>query len=231
MNFPPRLMEGYQAFVGGRLPRERGATRNWPRRARSPRCMLVGCCDSARVARGHLRRAARRALRGAQRREPGAAFRDRRRLPLGTSAALEFAGAGAAASSTSSSSGTRRCGGIRAYADDQSEPLSPGDFIGKWMNLVKPAAEQHRPARAQETLDAYAEKLALRSVLKSLENLMTLPVRAHPGGARARSSSTVPISRCMTGVLAHPRSGDGANSIRSREAPLGRVSVMGCTEA
>src|SRR3970040_234683 len=36
--------------------------------------------------------------------------------------------------------GHARCGGIRAYAE-QEVPLSPGDFIGKWMSLIKPAAE------------------------------------------------------------------------------------------
>jgi len=38
--------------------------------------------------------------------------------------------------------GHGRCGGIRAALDPNAEPLSPGDFIGRWMSLVKPAAEQ-----------------------------------------------------------------------------------------
>ncbi|TGS35875.1 carbonic anhydrase, partial [Mesorhizobium sp. M8A.F.Ca.ET.182.01.1.1] len=37
--------------------------------------------------------------------------------------------------------GHGRCGGIRAALDTNSAPLSPGDFIGKWMSLIAPAAE------------------------------------------------------------------------------------------
>ena len=32
-------------------------------------------------------------------------------------------------------------GGVKAFAQD-SEPLSPGDFIGKWMELMAPAMER-----------------------------------------------------------------------------------------
>src|SRR5947208_13801960 len=35
--------------------------------------------------------------------------------------------------------GHGHCGGIRAYAE-RMKPLSPGDFIGKWMELIAPAA-------------------------------------------------------------------------------------------
>ena len=38
------------------------------------------------------------------------------------------------------------CGGIRAFADEH-EPLSPGDFIGRWMSQIAPAAAEPRPAR------------------------------------------------------------------------------------
>ncbi len=38
--------------------------------------------------------------------------------------------------------GHGRCGGIQAALDPMDEPLSPGDFIGKWMGLLRPTAEQ-----------------------------------------------------------------------------------------
>ena len=44
------------------------------------------------------------------------------------------------------------CGGIRAYAED-SAPLSPGDFIGKWMSLIAPAAERLGPRGDAATTD------------------------------------------------------------------------------
>ncbi len=34
--------------------------------------------------------------------------------------------------------GHGRCGGIKAALDTESAPLSPGDFIGKWMSLIAP---------------------------------------------------------------------------------------------
>ena len=36
--------------------------------------------------------------------------------------------------------GHGRCGGIEAALKLTEEPLSPGDFIDKWMDLLKPAA-------------------------------------------------------------------------------------------
>ena len=53
-------------------------------------------------------------------------------------------------------------------------PLSPGDFIGRWMTLIKPAAERHRAAR-QDDLDDYLPRLELAAVENSLRNLMTFP--------------------------------------------------------
>ena len=58
----------------------------------------------------------------------------------GTSAALEFA-VQALRVRHIVVLGHASCGGFRAFADRSAEPLSPGDFIGKWMGLMAPAAE------------------------------------------------------------------------------------------
>ena len=49
--------------------------------------------------------------------------------------------------------GHARCGGIRAFADDAA-PLSPGDFIGRWMDLIAPAARTRsaRPTATARTI-------------------------------------------------------------------------------
>jgi carbonic anhydrase len=67
------------------------------------------------------------------------------------------------------------CGGIRAFADEQ-EPLSPGDFIGRWMAQVAPAAVTLGPHHKRGGEDAdYLRRLEFASVELSLENLMTFP--------------------------------------------------------
>ena len=84
----------------------------------------------------------------------------------GTSAALEFA-VQALRVKHIVVLGHGRCGGIRAYADEQSQPLSPGDFIGKWISLIDPVAEK-LGARKEDSFDDYVEKLAHASIENTL---------------------------------------------------------------
>ena len=110
--------------------------------------MVIGCCDS-RVSPEVIFDAS-----------PGEMFVVRNVANLvppfetggdyhGTSAALEFA-VQALRVKHIVVLGHARCGGIRAFADDTA-PLSPGDFIGRWMSLIAPAAE--RSARDGEDHD------------------------------------------------------------------------------
>jgi carbonic anhydrase len=67
------------------------------------------------------------------------------------------------------------CGGIRAFADEIA-PLSPGDFIGRWMSQIAPAAAAIGPRHDHDhDDDAYLRKLEFASVELSLQNLMTFP--------------------------------------------------------
>jgi carbonic anhydrase len=70
--------------------------------------------------------------------------------------------------------GHGRCGGIQAALDPADEPLSPGDFIGKWMELLAPAAEA---VSANKWLTGSERQTALEriSVRHSLDNLRTFP--------------------------------------------------------
>ena len=69
--------------------------------------------------------------------------------------------------------GHAQCGGIRAFIDN-IEPLSPGDFIGRWMSLfIKPAkSSSSATTRPMQDFTVRIEKAA---VFRSLENLMTFP--------------------------------------------------------
>jgi len=53
------------------------------------------------------------------------------------------------------------------------EPLSPGDFIGRWMSQIAPAAETLGPRKANDL--EYLRRLEFASVELSLQNLMTFP--------------------------------------------------------
>ena len=170
--FPERLTEGYKAFVAARLPRERERFEELAASGQKPEIMVIGCCDS---------RVSPEVIFDAR---PGELFVVRNVANLappyesggeyhGTSAALEFA-VQALRVKHIVVLGHGRCGGIRAFADSSKAPLSPGDFIGKWINLVTPAANMIGP-QGDQSLESYAEKLALASIGKTIDNLMTFP--------------------------------------------------------
>jgi carbonic anhydrase len=88
----------------------------------------------------------------------------------GTSAALEFAVQGLGVNHIVVL-GHARCGGIRSYADKQA-PLSSGDFIGKWMSIIGPAADTLEDPGEVPSAD-YITRLELAGIEQSLANLMT----------------------------------------------------------
>lgn len=167
-SFPQALTDGYRAFLGDRFAREQSRYRALAE-AQSPEIMVIGCCDS-RVSPEVIFDAS-----------PGELFVVRNVANLvppfetggeyhGTSAALEFA-VQALRVKHIVVLGHARCGGIRAFAD-HTAPLSPGNFIGRWMNLVAPAAA--RLEREGELSD-YVTRLEFAAIEHSLENLMTFP--------------------------------------------------------
>ena len=166
--FPPQLEQGYRAFLGDRFVRERQRFRDVADR-QTPEVMVIGCCDS-RVSPEVIFDMS-----------PGQMFVVRNVANLvppyetggeyhGTSAALEF-GVQALKVKHIVVLGHARCGGIRAFAGD-SAPLSPGDFIGKWMSLIAPAAA--RVPRGSDAED-HLRRLELAAIELSLANLMTFP--------------------------------------------------------
>ena len=169
--FPQRLIEGYRKFLAERLPTEQTRFRELAERGQSPEIMVIGCCDS---------RVSPEVIFDAR---PGELFVVRNVANLvppyapdqnyhGVSAALEFAVAALKVKHIVVL-GHAHCGGVRAFAED-GEPLSPGDFIGKWMSLIAPAAEKLGP-RGDTPPSDYLMRLEQASILNTLDNLLTFP--------------------------------------------------------
>jgi carbonic anhydrase len=172
MPFPKRLIEGYGAFRSGRLRTEQDRYAALAEQGQSPEVMVIGCCDS---------RVSPEVIFDAQ---PGELFVVRNVANLvppytpdgaqrAVSAALEFA-VQALRVRHIVVLGHALCGGIRAYAEP-SEPLSPGDFIGKWMALIAPAAEAAGSPADHRSREDYLAHLEQVSIVKTLDNLMTFP--------------------------------------------------------
>ena len=170
--FPTRLTNGYRAFLDGRFASERSRYEMLAETGQRPEIMVIGCVDS-RVSPEVIFDAAPGELlvvRNVANLVPK--YEPDRDSQHGTSAALEF-GVQALRVKHIVVLGHARCGGIRAFADE-SEPLSPGDFIGRWMSQIAPAAESLGARDAGDGED-YLRRLEFASVELSLQNLMTFP--------------------------------------------------------
>jgi carbonic anhydrase len=169
--FPPHLIDGYRTFTTQRLPAEQSRYRELSVRGQSPEVMVIGCCDS-RVSPEVIFDAG-----------PGELFVVRNIANLvpvyapdggahGVSAALEFA-VQVLRVKHIVVLGHAQCGGIRAFID-KIEPLSPGDFIGRWMSMfIKPGETVEQ--RPHETMLDFATRIEKAAVFRSIENLMTFP--------------------------------------------------------
>lgn len=169
--FPARLLAGYRSFRTVRYPSLDARYRALALDGQSPSTMLIGCCDS---------RVPPEAIFDIG---PGEMFVARNVANLvppytpdtrhhGTSAALEFAVLALKVSDIVVM-GHGRCGGIAAALGD-GERLSPGDFIGQWMELARGTAEDVKadPAIAPEDMQRVLEHEMVKT---SLVNLMTFP--------------------------------------------------------
>ena len=169
--FPKSLLDGYRTFTTQRLPTEQSRYRELSVRGQSPEVMVIGCCDS---------RVSPEVIFDAR---PGELFVVRNIANLvpiyqpdsaahGVSAALEYA-VSVLKVKHIVVLGHAQCGGIRAFID-KIEPLTPGDFIGKWMQMfIKPGEVVEQ--REHETMAQFVERIEKAAVFRSLENLMTFP--------------------------------------------------------
>lgn len=169
MTFPKHLLDGYQSFRGGRYADEKDRYARLGTGVQKPTVMIIACCDS---------RAAPETIFDAG---PGEIFVLRNVANLvppyapdgrhhATSAAIEFAVIALGVKHVVVM-GHGRCGGIRAVVEG-GDPLSAGDFIGKWMSGVKDVAETVRHDHDHKDVQTAVEHA---SVEHSLANLRTFP--------------------------------------------------------
>ncbi|SIQ85372.1 carbonic anhydrase [Rhizobium sp. RU20A] len=170
--FPEQLLKGYRNFMDGRFTEQQQRYKQLADAGQTPKVLVVACCDS---------RAAPETIFDSG---PGELFVVRNVANMvppyepdgqyhSTSAALEFA-VQALKVQDIVVMGHGRCGGIKAALDPDADPLSPGDFIGKWMGLLKSAAAQIQNA---EVLTATERQRVLErvSIRNSISNLRTFP--------------------------------------------------------
>ena len=170
--FPGSLLAGYRSFRGERYAQARALYRALAERGQTPEVMVIACCDS---------RAAPETVFSAA---PGELFVVRNVANLvppcepegachGTAPALEFAVQGLGVRHIVVL-GHARCGGIRAALHPAAEPLSPDDFVGRWMTLLGPAIGE---IETGDRLTDGERQTALEraSIRRSVANLRTFP--------------------------------------------------------
>ena len=166
--FPAALLDGYRAFMDERYEQQRYRALA---DGQSPETLIIACCDS---------RAAPEIIFNSG---PGELFVLRNVANLvptfqpdgaqhGTSAAIEFA-VNALEVKNIVVMGHGRCGGIRA-ALEHGAPLAHGDFIGKWMSMLGPVAEEVAAYKILTDKERHTmlERLSIRN---SINNLRTFP--------------------------------------------------------
>ncbi|MEN3395547.1 carbonic anhydrase [Brucella melitensis] len=171
-DLPDSLLVGYKTFMSEHFAHETARYRDLAEKGQSPETLVVACCDS---------RAAPETIFNAA---PGEIFVLRNVANLippyepdgeyhAASAALEFAVQSLKVKHIVVM-GHGRCGGIKAALDTESAPLSPSDFIGKWMSLISPAAEtiSGNALMTQSERHTALERISIRY---SLANLRTFP--------------------------------------------------------
>ena len=176
--FPERLLSGYASFRTNRLRYERGRYEALAEAGQKPEILLISCCDS---------RSGPETIFDSH---PGELFVVRNVANLvppfnpdddyhGTSAALEFA-VQALKVKHIVVMGHGRCGGINAYLqhmeDPETAPLSPGNFIGKWISMLdEPAQSEAFKCHHDKPMDEKQRALEEVSIRHSIQNVRSFP--------------------------------------------------------
>ncbi len=172
VDFPQQLLRGYEKFKNNLTAGEKELHLELADKGQKPQTMIISCCDS----RATPERIFNAGI--------GELFIVRNVANLvppyapdggqhGTSAAIEFAVHGLGVENIIIM-GHGRCGGIQAALSEDFKPLEKGDFISKWIGMVKPLAKIVRQDKGKNE-EQYQRELEYKSIINSLQNLRTFP--------------------------------------------------------
>lgn len=138
MEFPSHLLAGYGRYVEKGFVRYKETHERLAVYGQKPEVMVISCCDSRVTPEGIFNMG------------PGELFVVRNVANLvppyedtegqhGTSAAIEFAINGLKVKHIVVM-GHGQCGGVKAFRENANDPMATGEFIGRWIKLLEPAA-------------------------------------------------------------------------------------------
>ena len=172
MPLPSDLLRGYSRYVKKGFAKYRETHEHLAIYGQHPEVMVISCCDSRVTPEG---------IFGAG---PGELFVLRNVANLvppyeategqhGTSAAIEY-GVTALKVKHLVVMGHAKCGGIHAFRQNANQKSLDGDFIGRWIKLLEPAAIA-MACMPVDRLDDPQLAMEYAGVRQSLKNLMTFP--------------------------------------------------------
>ncbi len=171
-NFPKYLLAGYADFKNNGYKKQAEKYHELADEGQKPETLIISCCDS---------RATPEVIFNTKVGELFVVRNVANLVPIyapdegqhGTSAAIEFAILALKVKNIVVM-GHGRCGGIQAALTKDFEPLEKGDFISKWIDMIKPLAKKVI-AEKQKSATERQTSLEHKSVINSLENLRTFP--------------------------------------------------------
>ena len=172
MTFPAPLLEGYGRYLNKGFVRYKETHERLAVYGQKPDVLVISCCDSRVTPEGIFHAG------------PGELFVIRNVANLvppyeetegqhGTSAAIEFAVNGLKVGHIVVM-GHGQCGGVKAFREHANDPMATGEFIGRWIKLLEPAAITMACTPIDKADDP---QLAMEyaGIRHSLKNLMTFP--------------------------------------------------------
>ncbi|MBO0346598.1 carbonic anhydrase [Roseibium limicola] len=175
--FPSNLIAGYGRYLQKGFVRFKETHERLAIYGQKPEVMVISCCDSRVTPEGIFHAG------------PGELFVLRNVANLvppceddaslhGTSAAIEYA-VRALQVKHIVVMGHAKCGGVQAFRENANVPTLKGDFIGRWIKLLEPAAIS-MACMPVDKLDDPQLAMEYAGVRQSLKNLMTFSFVREP---------------------------------------------------